>query len=140
MPNVHFSDQEEDAFKKSGGNIFADGQYAARLKDVSIKLVGQERRKKLVLVYEIKHPENERGRCYSHFLPLDNANTYGFLKVLLGKFGIDTRELALRQIEPEIQKRKGSDVIFNLKTATAKDGKQYQNAELETVLVDDDTL
>lgn len=132
--SVMFSEQEEQAFKNASSNPYPDGDYRGILVDAETKLIGVNRDRKLILKYQLEEPSEYAGRIHSHFLNLDNQNAYGYLKGVVGKFGIPTEQLRLRDLEAEMKKLCASktEVLFSL-VPKEFNGKSYQNTEVRAV-------
>ena len=128
--SVMFSDEEEKAFRESGFGEFPDGSYKGAFKKAEVKMIGQQRSKKLILTYLISAPVEYAGKSYSHFLPLDNQRAYGFVKATLAKFDCSAGSLRLSDIETEMQAAAGKNL--EVEFALITNGK-YQNAQIENV-------
>lgn len=137
--SLAFNDSERKAFRESKEGDFVrlpDGEYKATLSEVEAKIVGQNeyREKKLVLKYLVFDPVEFDGSTYMQFLSLQNKNAFGILKAVLRKFDIDPNEIELDDVEKEMAAREGWEVHFTLETTTAKNGKEYQNPRIRTVV------
>ncbi|OQA61449.1 MAG: hypothetical protein BWY41_00129 [Candidatus Atribacteria bacterium ADurb.Bin276] len=133
---VIFSDQEEQAFKEASSSYLPDGDYRGILVEAEAKLIGMNRDKKLVLKYQLEAPEEHAGKTHVHFLNLENASqkAYGYLKGVVGKFGLPTDGLRLRDLESEMKKlcESKTEVLFSL-IPKEYNGKSYQNTEIRAV-------
>lgn len=140
--SLAFNDNERKAFRDAKEGDFVrlpDGEYKATLSEVEAKVIGQNeyREKKLILKYLVFDPVEFDGSTYTQFLSLQNKNAFGVLKSHLRKFGINPDEIDLDDVEKSMSERIGFDVYFALETTTAKNGKEYQNPRIKTVVVKD---
>ncbi len=141
MSRIAFNERQKKAFKDAKESEFAslpDGDYQSELEEVTVKAFGQNAEQKVMLKYKIFCPLEHEGLYYTQFQSLENPNTMGILKVILRKFGVDPNEIGLDDVESSFKECVGAEVHFSLKTTTAKNGKEYQNATIKSVIYDDD--